>query len=112
MIWSESTDTGVITTKSGDLASETASLQKVVNFLETMDEREKEAQSKVAFAYLLDKFCFGFFIIIYILYAIILITITRTDICKVNNLDFWDDSPREDAYYDYSYSDSDSDSNL
>ncbi|XP_016371014.1 5-hydroxytryptamine receptor 3A-like [Sinocyclocheilus rhinocerous] len=97
-------DTGVITTKSGDLASETASLQKIVNFLETMDEGEKEVQSKVAFAYLLDKFCFGFFIIIYILYAIVLITITRTDICKVNNLDFWDESHREDAYYDYSYS--------
>ncbi|KAF4115438.1 5-hydroxytryptamine receptor 3A-like [Onychostoma macrolepis] len=99
-------DTGVITTKSGDLASETASLQKIVNFLETVDEREKEAQSKVAFAYLLDKFCFGFFIIIYILYSISILIITRTDICKVNNLDFWDDSHQDDAYYDYSYSDS------
>ncbi len=98
MIWSVSTDKA----KSGDPAS----LQKIVHFLETMDEREKEAQSKVAFAYLLEKFCFGFFIIIYILYAIILIIITRTDICKVNNLDFWDDFQREDANYDYSDSDS------
>ncbi len=98
MIWSVST----VKAKSGDLASEAASLQKIVHFLETMDEREKEAQSKVAFAYLLEKFCFGFFIIIYILYAIILIIITRTDICNVNNLDFWDDFQREDANYDYS----------
>ncbi|XP_050961508.1 5-hydroxytryptamine receptor 3A [Labeo rohita] len=96
-------DRGMITTKSGDLASEMASLQKIVNFLEDMDKVEKEAQRKVAFAYFLDKFCFGFFIIIYIIYAIILIIITRTDICKVNNLDFWDDSHREDDYYDYSY---------
>lgn len=103
MFWSVSTDRGVITTKSGDLASETASLQKIVNFLEDMDKVEKEAQRKMAFAYFLDKFCFGFFIIIYIIYAIILIIITRTDICKVNNLDFWDDSRREDNYYDYSY---------
>ncbi|XP_016310448.1 5-hydroxytryptamine receptor 3A-like [Sinocyclocheilus anshuiensis] len=96
-------DAGVIATQSGNLASEMASLQKIVNFLENMDKGEKEARSKVAFAYLLDKFCFGFFIIIYIIYAIILISITRADICKVNNLDFWDDSHHKDDNFDYSY---------
>ncbi|XP_073689270.1 5-hydroxytryptamine receptor 3A-like [Garra rufa] len=96
-------ETGGITTKSGDLASETASLHKIVNFLEDMDRGEKEAGRKVAFAYFLDKFCFGFFIMIYIIYGIILIIITRTDICKVDNLDFWDESHHEDNYYDYSY---------
>uniref|UniRef100_A0A8C1K6Z2 5-hydroxytryptamine receptor 3A-like n=1 Tax=Cyprinus carpio TaxID=7962 RepID=A0A8C1K6Z2_CYPCA len=96
-------DTGVIATQSGNLASEMASLQKIVNFLDNMDKGEKEAQSKVAFAYLLDKFCFGFFIFIYIIYAIILISITRTDICKVNNLDFWDESHHKDDNFDYSY---------
>ncbi|XP_043088746.1 5-hydroxytryptamine receptor 3A-like isoform X2 [Puntigrus tetrazona] len=97
-------DTSAITTKSGHPASETTTLQKIANLLETMDAREKKIESKVAFAYLLDKFCFGFFIIIYVLYAIILIAITRTDICKVNNLDFWDESHREDENFDYSYS--------
>ncbi|XP_073689273.1 5-hydroxytryptamine receptor 3A-like [Garra rufa] len=62
-------ETGGITTKSGDLASETASLQKIVNFLEDMDRGEKEAEH----------------------------------ICKVDNLDFWDESHHEDNYYDYSY---------
>ncbi|XP_016112952.1 5-hydroxytryptamine receptor 3A-like [Sinocyclocheilus grahami] len=96
-------DAGVIATQSGNLASEMASLQKIVKFLQNIDKGEKEARSKVAFAYLLDKFCFGFFIIIYIIYAIILISITRADICKVNNLDFWDDSHHKDDNFDYSY---------
>ncbi|KAK7174118.1 hypothetical protein R3I93_001332 [Phoxinus phoxinus] len=98
-------DTGVITTKSGDLASEGASLQKIVNFLENLDKGEEEKQSKVSFAYRLDRFCFGFFLSIYILYVIILISITRTDICKVNNLDFWDNSDRGDDNFDYSTAD-------
>ncbi|KAK7168419.1 hypothetical protein R3I94_002478 [Phoxinus phoxinus] len=98
-------DTGVITTKCGDLAPEGASLQKIVNFMENLDKGEVEKQSKVSFAYRLDRFCFGFFLSIYILYVIILISITRTDICKVNNLDFWDNSDRGDNNFDYSTAD-------
>lgn len=92
----------MITTKSGDLASEVASLQKIVNLLENLDKGEEEKKSKVAFAYRLDRFCFGFFLSIYILYVIILISITRTDICKVNNLNFWDNSDHVDNNFDYS----------
>ncbi|XP_026056527.1 5-hydroxytryptamine receptor 3A-like [Carassius auratus] len=99
----QETDKGVIATQSGNLASEMASLQKIVNFLDNMDKGEKEAQSKVTFAYLLDKFCFGFFMMIYIIYVIILVVITRTDICNVNNLDFWDESHHNDDKFDYSY---------
>ncbi|XDV14171.1 hypothetical protein PO909_002357 [Leuciscus waleckii] len=91
-------DTGVITTESGDLAS----LQRIVNLLENLDKGEEEKSSKVAFAYRLDRFCFGFFLSIYILYVIIIISITRTDICKVNNLNFWDNSTRGDDNFDYS----------
>ncbi|XP_048046360.1 5-hydroxytryptamine receptor 3A isoform X2 [Megalobrama amblycephala] len=97
-------DTGAITTMSGDLASEMSSLQKIVNLLENFDKGEKETERKVAFAYRLDKFFFGFFLSIYILYVIIIVSITQTDICKVNNLDFWDDSDHGDNNYDYSYS--------
>ncbi|KAK9977335.1 hypothetical protein ABG768_019155 [Culter alburnus] len=97
-------DTGAITTMSGDPASEMASLQKIVNLLENFDKGEKETERKVAFAYHLDKFFFGFFLSIYILYVIIIVSITQTDICKVNNLDFWDDSDHGDNNYDYSYS--------
>lgn len=101
-MWYAFTDTGVITTKSGDLASEGASLQRIVNLLENLDKGEEEKSSKLAFAYRLDRFCFGFFLSIYILYVIIIISITQTDICKVDNLNFWDNSDRGDDNFDYS----------
>ncbi|KAG1924814.1 5-hydroxytryptamine receptor 3A [Pimephales promelas] len=94
-------DIGVITTQSGDLASEVASLQKIANFLENLEKGEEEKQRKVAFAYRLDRFCYAFFQSIYIIYVIIIISITQTDICKVNNLDFWDNSDHGDDDYDY-----------
>ncbi|XP_055047506.2 5-hydroxytryptamine receptor 3A isoform X1 [Misgurnus anguillicaudatus] len=92
----------VIETKSGGLISEQASLQKIVKFLEKLDKEESGKDSIVAIAYRLEKCAFFFFLTIYILYAIILICITRTDICKVNNLDFWDQSTSEVDSYDYS----------
>ncbi|XP_077086685.1 5-hydroxytryptamine receptor 3A-like [Siphateles boraxobius] len=98
-------DTGVITRKSGDLASEVASLQKIVYFLENLDKEVEEKKSQVAFAYRLDRFCFGFFLSIYIIYVIIIISITRTDICKVNNLDFWHNSNFGDYHFYYLYGD-------
>lgn len=102
-MWYAFTDTGVITTKSDDLASEMASLQKIVTVLENFDKGTKETEHKMAFAYRLDKFIFCFFLSIYIVYVIIIISITQTDICKVNNLDFWDDSKHEDNNFDYSF---------
>ncbi|XP_055039579.2 5-hydroxytryptamine receptor 3A [Misgurnus anguillicaudatus] len=93
----------VIEVKSGGLTSELASLQKIVKFLEKMDKDDNDTDSTAAFSYRVDKCCFLFFLTIYILYIIILICITRTDICKVNNLDFWDQSSSEDYSYDYLY---------
>lgn len=104
-MWFAFTDTGVITPKSGDLASEGASLQRIVNLLENLHKGEVEKSSKLAFAYRLDRFCFGFFLSIYILYVIIIISITRTDICKVNNLNFWDNFNHGDDNFDYSDTD-------
>lgn len=101
--WSAFTDTDVIETKSSGLTSEVTALQKIVKFLENMNKDEKVTEDTMAFSYRLDKFVFCFFVFIYILYVIILICITRTDICKVNNLDFWDNSKHEDDNYDYSY---------
>ncbi|XP_051570383.1 5-hydroxytryptamine receptor 3A-like [Myxocyprinus asiaticus] len=86
-----------------DTGSEISLLQKIVNVLEDMDKGDDEKESNMAFAYLMDKFCFAFFVSVYIIYAIIIIGITRTDICKVNNLDFWDDSKATDYSYDYSF---------
>ncbi|XP_051987697.1 5-hydroxytryptamine receptor 3A-like [Xyrauchen texanus] len=86
-----------------DTGSEISLLQKIVNVLEDMGKGDDEKERNMAFAYLMDKFCFGFFVSVYIIYAIIIIGITRTDICKVNNLDFWDESKVTDYSYDYSY---------
>lgn len=103
MLWSAFTDTDVIEKESGGVTSEQASLQKIVNFLETMNKDDKQTEDTMAFSYRMDKFFFSFFVLIYIVYIIILICITRTDFCKVNNLDFWDDSKRDDDNFDYSY---------
>ncbi|XP_067285328.1 5-hydroxytryptamine receptor 3A-like [Pseudorasbora parva] len=94
-------DTGVITAKSGDLALEMASLQRIVSFLDNFDKEDDEKDNKMAFAYRLDRFCFGFFLSIYILYVIIIISITRTDICKVDNMNFWDNTGHGDDDYEF-----------
>nr|XP_055048471.1 5-hydroxytryptamine receptor 3A-like [Misgurnus anguillicaudatus]XP_055048472.1 5-hydroxytryptamine receptor 3A-like [Misgurnus anguillicaudatus] len=99
----ENDNPDVIETKSGGLLSEQASLQKIVKFLEKMDKEDNDEDSTSAFAYRLEKCTFFFFLTIYILYAIILICITRTDICKVNNLDFWGPATSEDYSYSYDY---------
>ncbi|TRY90321.1 hypothetical protein DNTS_018622, partial [Danionella cerebrum] len=93
---------GVISTASGDLTAEGSALSKIVNFLEKLYNEEMEEETKKAFAYRLDKFCFRFFLSIYILYVIVVVSISRTDICKVDNLDFWDMSSNGDNSFDYS----------
>ncbi|XP_051573403.1 5-hydroxytryptamine receptor 3A-like [Myxocyprinus asiaticus] len=90
--------------KEKDMGSEISLLQKIVFFLEDMDKGDDNKESNMAFAYFMDKCCFCFFLIIYIIYAIILICVTQADICKVNNLDFWDNSKPPDYSFDYSYS--------
>ncbi|KAK9977337.1 hypothetical protein ABG768_019157 [Culter alburnus] len=84
-------DAGVIAiTKSSDLPSEVASLQKIVNFLENIDQKEQVANSNVAFVDRLDKICFCFFLFIDIIYIIIVVIVTRTDLCKEKKKVFWD----------------------
>lgn len=77
-------------TKSSDLPSEVASLQKIVNFLENIDQKEQVANSNVAFVDRLDKICFCFFLFIDIIYIIIVVIVTRTDLCKEKKKVFWD----------------------
>ncbi|XP_051570482.1 uncharacterized protein LOC127450414 [Myxocyprinus asiaticus] len=94
----------IATTKSGDLASEVASLQKIVNFLENIDDKKKVTDSNKSFVERLDKICFWVFFFIDIIYLTILYIITRTEICKVQNKIIWDN----DGYgYGYSVSDND-----
>ncbi|XP_051996004.1 5-hydroxytryptamine receptor 3A-like isoform X2 [Xyrauchen texanus] len=90
--------------KEKDMGSEISLLQKIVFFLEDMDKGDDNKESNMAFAYLMDKCCFCIYLIMYIIYVIILICITQADICKVNNLDFWDNSkPSDDYTYSYYY---------
>ncbi|XP_052409030.1 5-hydroxytryptamine receptor 3A-like isoform X2 [Carassius gibelio] len=90
-------DAGLTETKtSTDQASEVASLQKIVIFLDNMDQKEQVANSNVGFVDRLDKICFCFFLFIDIIYIIIVVIVTRTDICKPKPLVIWD---KEDYYF-------------
>ncbi|XP_048046303.1 zinc-activated ligand-gated ion channel-like isoform X2 [Megalobrama amblycephala] len=92
-------DAGVIAiTKSSDLPSEVASLQKIVNFLENIDQKEQVENRNVAFVDCLDKICFCFFLFIDIIYIIIVVIVTRTDLCKEKKTVFWD---TEDDYFSF-----------
>ncbi len=87
----------IATTKSTDLTSEVASIQKIVNFLENIEQKEQVANSNEAFVDRLDKICFCFFLSIDIIYIIIIVVIvTRIDICKPKNMIIWD---KEDYFY-------------
>uniref|UniRef100_A0A8C2CV47 Neurotransmitter-gated ion-channel transmembrane domain-containing protein n=1 Tax=Cyprinus carpio TaxID=7962 RepID=A0A8C2CV47_CYPCA len=90
----------IATTKSTDLTSEVASIQKVVNFLENMEQKEQVANSNEAFVDRLDKICFCFFLSIDIIYIIIVVIVTGTDICKPSKKITWD---KEDYFYAYFY---------
>ncbi|XP_051745594.1 5-hydroxytryptamine receptor 3A-like isoform X1 [Ctenopharyngodon idella] len=93
-------DAGVIAiTRSSDLPSEVASLQKIVNFLENIDQKEQVANSNVAFVDRLDKICFCFFLFIDIIYIIIVVVVTRTDLCKEKKKVFWDTEDDNNYYY-------------
>lgn len=86
-------------TRSSDLPSEVASLQKIVNFLENIDQKEQVANSNVAFVDRLDKICFCFFLFIDIIYIIIVVVVTRTDLCKEKKKVFWDTEDDNNYYY-------------
>ncbi len=86
----------IATTKSTDLTSEVASIQKIVHFLGKIDQKEQVANSNEAFVDRLDKICFCFFLFIDILYIIIVVIVTtRTDICKPQKMIIFD---KEDYY--------------
>ncbi|XP_051987695.1 5-hydroxytryptamine receptor 3A-like [Xyrauchen texanus] len=95
----------IATTKSDDLASETASLQKIVNFLENIDYKEEVTDSNEDFAERMDKICFWFFFLMYIIYFISLCIITRTEICKAQKTIPWDNDNSFDHGYWYFYND-------
>ncbi|KAI4900558.1 hypothetical protein NFI96_026746, partial [Prochilodus magdalenae] len=79
---------GVATVCEG-VSTEEASIQKIVTFLETMEKDNKESTKKLFFANRFDKAFFWIYFCIDVIYVICLIAITRTEFCKINNLDFW-----------------------
>ncbi|XP_059370935.1 5-hydroxytryptamine receptor 3A-like isoform X2 [Carassius carassius] len=97
-------DAGLIATKTSTVqASEVASLQKIVNFLENMDQKEQVANSNVGFVDRLDKICFCFFLFLDIIYIIIVVIVTKTDICKPKPLVIFDKEDYTSHKEDYNY---------
>ncbi|XP_056106494.1 uncharacterized protein LOC130084978 [Rhinichthys klamathensis goyatoka] len=90
----------IATIKSSDLPSEVASLQKIVNFLENVDQKQQVASSNESFVDRLDKICFCFFLFLDIIYIIVVVIVTRTDLCKEKKKELWD---TEDFYDSFSY---------
>ncbi|XP_072550470.1 5-hydroxytryptamine receptor 3A-like [Salminus brasiliensis] len=78
-----------VPTVSADVFTEKASIENIVTFLENMEKANKETKKKQNFANRFDKICFCTYFWIDVVYAICLIGITRTEFCKINNLDFW-----------------------
>ncbi|XP_076853421.1 uncharacterized protein LOC143508642 [Brachyhypopomus gauderio] len=75
--------------KVGGVLVEDSSMRAVVAFLNNMEMEHKETKWRLNFANRFDKICFMVYLCIDIIYVIAVIAISRTDFCKVNNLDFW-----------------------
>ncbi|XP_036446323.1 5-hydroxytryptamine receptor 3A-like [Colossoma macropomum] len=78
-----------VATVYADVSTEEASVQKVVTFLENMEKANEESKKRQFFANRFDKICFWIYFCIDVIYIICLTAITRTEFCKINNLDFW-----------------------
>ncbi|XP_053509739.1 5-hydroxytryptamine receptor 3A-like [Ictalurus furcatus] len=78
-----------MSTISVDVAAKDASIQKIVNFVENIEKRDKETKKRHEYASRFDRACFWGYLCLDIVYVICVIGITRTEFCKINNLDFW-----------------------
>ncbi|KAK3520434.1 hypothetical protein QTP70_024182 [Hemibagrus guttatus] len=78
-----------VSTISDDVTAKDASIQKIVNFVANMERTNKEAKKRHEYASWFDRACFWGYLWLDILYGICIIAITRTEFCKINNLDFW-----------------------
>lgn len=72
-----------------DVTGKDTSIQKIVNFVENIETTNEEIKKKHEYASRFDKACFMGYICLDIIYAVCIIGITRTELCKINNLDFW-----------------------
>ncbi|TRY93312.1 hypothetical protein DNTS_029247, partial [Danionella cerebrum] len=77
------------TTMSTDLTSKLTLLQKIVNILEGMQQKDQETTKNESFVDRLDKFCFLLFVFIDIVYIIIVAALTKTEICKPKKIVIW-----------------------
>lgn len=72
-----------------DVTAKDASIQKIVTFVENIEKTNKEAKLKHDHASRFDRACFWGYVCLDVIYVSCVIGITRTDFCKINNLDFW-----------------------
>lgn len=78
-----------VSTISVDETAKDASIQKVVTFVENIEKTNKDIKDRHDYASWFDKACFWGYLCLDIVYVICIIGITRTEFCKINNLDFW-----------------------
>lgn len=78
-----------VSTISGDVTAKDTSIQKIVNFVENIETTNKKTEKRHEYASRIDRACFRCYLCLASLYCIFLIGITRTELCKINNLDFW-----------------------
>ncbi|XP_066498873.1 5-hydroxytryptamine receptor 3A-like [Hoplias malabaricus] len=78
-----------VPTVSAEVSTEEASMKKIVTFLENMDKSNEKTKKRQLLANRLDKIYFWIYFCLDIIYILSVIGITRTEFCKVNNLDFW-----------------------
>lgn len=74
---------------SNDVTTKDTSIQKIVTFVENIEKTNKEMKERHDFAGRFDRACFWGYLFLDIVYVICIIGITRTEFCKINNLDFW-----------------------
>ncbi|XP_060748776.1 5-hydroxytryptamine receptor 3A-like isoform X2 [Tachysurus vachellii] len=75
--------------KKDDVTAKDTSIQKIVNFVENIKTTNKKTEKRHEYASRIDRACFRCYLCLASLYCIFLIGITRTELCKINNLDFW-----------------------
>ncbi|KAI4900557.1 hypothetical protein NFI96_026745 [Prochilodus magdalenae] len=65
------------------------SLQNISGYVENMDKEVKEKKRRLNYANSWDRICFWTYLIVDIIYSFSAIAITKTEFCKINNLEFF-----------------------
>ncbi|XP_072550471.1 5-hydroxytryptamine receptor 3A-like [Salminus brasiliensis] len=81
-------DLSDVLTPSEKLPTKEASVQNICSFVENMDKDVRDKTRRQNYANSWDRICFWTYLCLDMIYSIIMIAVTRTEFCKVNNLEF------------------------